>query len=305
MKQLIFVVPAALGVFSSAVLLKEPSGKAAFQNHRRPAIVTKYVPHRFSEEKVAEIKKDHCPLGMPALTPHPAYGPTRILDYKGYVVELSMRDKIPIWVCEQVSSEDLVGDAKRAHSFKQDKAFKKSLQGTHKDYTNSGYARGHLAAAANRNSNQELKTETFLTNNIVPQHSPMNSGRWRSLETKSRDWVDRERPVFITTGPLFFDEAENDEKTADGFIEHRTIGQGGVSVPSILYKVILQRRPDDQTKWRAIGFAMPNMKPDRPDLESYIVSIRWIEQQLSVNFFPEHDDDAEWQKMEEEEQEMW
>jgi len=307
MRQSLFLVPAAIGVLSGAALLQEPTGKGGFQVHRRPAIVTEYVPHRFSDEKLAEIRKDHCPHGLPVVTPHPTYGPTRILDYKGYVVELSMQDKIPLWVCEQVTSEDIEGEARRMSSFKQDRILSTHLQGTHKDYTNSGYARGHLSAAANRDSSQALKTETFLTTNIVPQNSPMNSGRWKVLEDIIRkEWVDSERPVFITCGPIFYDPQEGSTSTADGFVEYFTIGKGGVSVPTHMYKIVLQREPNLQSRWRAIAFVMRNERPEPgTGLETYITSIREIEQQTNINFFPELDGDSDWQEMEQALPEIW
>lgn len=303
----LFVVPAILGVAGALLLLDEPDGKAGFQRQRRPAIATVHVPHRLSDEQLAALKDDHCPKGFPVLTPHPTYGPTRIRDYQGYAVELSLQDKIPLWVCEKVTVDDLTGTAKRKGSFSQDELIPEHLQGHHDDYTHSGYARGHMSAAANRDADQVLMTETFLTTNIVPQNSSMNSGRWKVLEDLIRDdWLDAERPVFITSGPIFHDPREGSIDTADGFVEFFTIGRGGVSVPTHLYKIVLQRQPHDQNKWRAIGFVMPNLRPEPgTPLAHYITPIREIEEQTSLNFFPDFDGDAAWQTMEEGTPALW
>lgn len=307
MKKSLFMVPAVIGTLSSTFWLSEPTGKAGFQVMRRPAIVTEFHTHQLSQQQLDDIAQNHCAKGIPALTPHPTYGPTRIRGYKGYAVELSLQDKIPLWVCEQVTVDDIEGDAKREGDFDQDKILPAHLQGTHDDYTNSGYARGHLAAAANRNSDQELKSETFLTTNIVPQNSSMNSGRWKSLETRIRTkWLDSERPVFIISGPIFHDPQEGSPETADGFVEYFSIGQGGVSVPTHMYKIVLQRQPQDQTQWRAIGFVMPNLRPEPgTPLELYITPISDIEDQTNINFFPDMDADTAWQEMESLEPEMW
>ena len=307
MKDTVFLVPAAIGILSGTVWLSEPTGKAGFQVMRRPAIVTAFHEHQLSQDQVDAIVEDHCAGGIPEVTPHPSFGPLRIRDYQGYAVQLSLQDKIPLWVCEKVTADDIEGDAEREGDFDQDELLPAHLQGTHKDYTNSGYARGHLAAAANRASNQELMSETFLTTNIVPQNSSMNSGRWKSLETRIRNhWVDEERPVYIISGPIFHDPQESSPDTADGFVEYFSIGRGGISVPTHLYKIVLQRQPQDQTKWRAIGFVMPNKrpKPGTP-LENYIEPIDDIEAQTNIDFFPALEGEVDWASMEESKPDMW
>lgn len=54
------------------------------------------------------------------------------------------------------------------------------------DYTNSGYVRGHLCAAADRDSKHSWLKETYLTSNLVPMTYTCNSGAWKVIEDSLR-----------------------------------------------------------------------------------------------------------------------
>lgn len=54
------------------------------------------------------------------------------------------------------------------------------------DYRNSGYVRGHLCAAADRDSKKSWLKETYLTSNLVPMTYTCNSGAWKMIEDSLR-----------------------------------------------------------------------------------------------------------------------
>lgn len=54
------------------------------------------------------------------------------------------------------------------------------------DYTNSGFVRGHLCSAADRDSKKSWLKETYLTSNLVPMTMVCNSGRWKAIEDSCR-----------------------------------------------------------------------------------------------------------------------
>ena len=54
------------------------------------------------------------------------------------------------------------------------------------DYRNSGYVRGHLCAAADRDSKWSWLKETYLTSNLVPMTYTCNSGAWKVIEDSLR-----------------------------------------------------------------------------------------------------------------------
>ena len=54
------------------------------------------------------------------------------------------------------------------------------------DYRNSGFVRGHLCAAADRDSKLSWLKETYLTSNLVPMTYTCNSGAWKVIEDSLR-----------------------------------------------------------------------------------------------------------------------
>lgn len=207
-------------------------------------------------------------------------GSTELIVRRGYVLEHSSRDKIPLWVCESESVTQLQGHLKRHDKFVPDPA----LQGprsTPSDYHGSGYERGHQAPAGNQTVDPVLKDETFYMSNIAPQRPTLNSGIWNMLEQKTRTWVQRYGHAYEWTGPILCNEAPI---TRAGDCERRSIGNG-VTIPEDFYKIILVQ---EKGEWKAIAFVMPNTDYSRPyELEHYIRSIDWIEQQTGIRFMPD------------------
>ena len=67
-------------------------------------------------------------------------------------------------------------NAERTSSqFTPDNQVPKEFKVLNKDFLNSGYDRGHLAAAANHTQDQDSMDDTFLLTNISPQASLMPS----------------------------------------------------------------------------------------------------------------------------------
>ena len=106
--------------------------------------------------------------------------------------------------------------------------------------------------------------------NITPQSGTMNRGRWATLETLVRAWAKEGDETIIVSGPILKDGLPR-------------IGATGVSVPEDHYKVLLRTKNGKQS---AIGFLM-GKNPAARDLESYVLSVRQIEELAGINFFPQ------------------
>jgi endonuclease G len=139
----------------------------------------------------------------------------------------------------------------------------------HRDYTGSGYTRGHLAPAADMAFDQKAAEESFYMSNISPQEKYFNQGVWRELEENVRDWARSNRSLFIVTGPVL----------TQGII--KKIGENRVSVPYLFYKVVLDTTGIEK---KGIGFVLPNKKSELP-LEEYMVTIDSVEVLTQLNFF--------------------
>lgn len=71
------------------------------------------------------------------------------------------------------------------------------------DYRNSGYVRGHLCAAADRDSKRSWLKETYLTSNLVPMTYTCNSGAWKVIEDSLRTLANRGHRLKVVKFPIW------------------------------------------------------------------------------------------------------
>jgi endonuclease G len=232
-----------------------------------PAHAWNLTPHQQA------LADNNCYGGIPVET-HADIGPTELVIRQGYVLEHSSVDRIPLWVCESVSADQLKGHLVRRDSFKADPELK-GRRSLPDDYKRSGYDRGHQAPAGNQTVDPVLKDQTFYMSNMAPQRPSMNRGIWKILEDRTRAWVLQYGHAYEWTGPILCADRLN--------CERRTIGRG-VTIPEFFYKIVLVQ---DGSEWRAIAFVVPNTDFKRPfHLERYLKSVAWIEQQTGIRFLP-------------------
>jgi len=110
--------------------------------------------------------------------------------------------------------------------------------------------------------------QCFYMSNMSPQLRQCNNGIWKELEETVRDWAYDKGSLYISTGPLFYDNGTP------------TIGQNKVAVPDAFYKIILEKDSD-----KSVSFIIPNEMSNK-HLKEYQVSINEIEKQTGINFFP-------------------
>lgn len=73
------------------------------------------------------------------------------------------------------------------------------------DYTNTGFVRGHLCSAGDRDSDKAWLKETYLTSNMVPMTLICNSGSWKMIEDSCRALAMAGHRLLIARGPLYHD----------------------------------------------------------------------------------------------------
>jgi len=72
-----------------------------------------------------------------------------------------------------------------------------------KDYTGSGFDRGHMAPAAdNQCSGPDAMKECFYFSNMTPQYGSLNRGDWKTLEMRTRDLALSQDSVKVWTGSV-------------------------------------------------------------------------------------------------------
>jgi len=158
-----------------------------------------------------------------------AVADTQYVRHQVYRVKYDSDTKNPRWVSWVLSSNMVVGISSRLQKFYEDPEIK-IPQGTHYDYTGSGYDRGHMCPAADNSFSQEAMKESFYVSNICPQLPRLNRGRWKSLEEECRRRVLQDDTLVIVAGPIYSDSVDD------------TIGVNKIKVPAAFFKVIYDGR---------------------------------------------------------------
>jgi endonuclease G len=162
------------------------------------------------------------------------------------------------WVTWRVTTEDL-GDAPRKPTFDTDMTLPSAFYHvTHKDYSGSGFDRGHLCPHSDRAATREMSFATFIMSNIIPQAPNVNQKAWAELEMYCRDLARRHNHLYIIAGPT-----GRGGRGSNGF--KNAIAGGRVTVPSECWKIIVvvpENGEDDLGKigpaTRVITVIMPN-----------------------------------------------
>lgn len=98
-----------------------------------------------------------------------------------YIVDFNPERGVAHWVAYELLPAETLGEAKRKSSFRRDDRVVGSP--VHKDYTHSGFDRGHLKPAADSKASSERMAASFLmTNQCRPTDSTTQS--WQLEATR-------------------------------------------------------------------------------------------------------------------------
>ncbi len=199
----------------------------------------------------------------------------KIITHAGYSLLYNENHEQANWVAYELTKKETNKQYNRTDKFITDPLVKTG-SASDKDYSGSGYDRGHLAPAADMGWSSITMAESFYYSNMSPQNAGFNRGIWKNLEGLVRTWAIGNGAISVVTGPVL----------TNGLV---TIGSNKVSVPDYYYKVIL-----DYTEpgIKGIGFIMPNTGSRQP-LQSFAVSIDSVESVTGIDFFPLLPEDQE------------
>lgn len=114
----------------------------------------------------------------------------------------------PALVTYELSHQDFAGTNKvGSRRFKMDTKLPRPRV-KDSDYQNTGYVRGHLCSAADRDSRKDMLKETYLTSNLVPMTMVCNSGPWRVVEEACRNHAQMGHVLKVARGVLFRDDTK-------------------------------------------------------------------------------------------------
>lgn len=215
-------------------------------------------------------------LEIPAYTYPGKYKNEIVLHRTGYTVSYNVYYKNPNWVAWELTREETKGETDRYDKFMPDPDLPEPRV-VHKDYTRSGYDRGHMAPAADMKWSKQAMIESFYMSNICPQVGNLNRGDWNDLEELCRDWAEKYGRIYIACGPIF------DSKSP------KRIGEHKVAVPDRFFKVILIYNRKNPI---AMGFIFKNIARSQ-DIEKYMVTVDSVENVTGMDFFSKLPDDVE------------
>lgn len=257
-----------------------------------------FVPDTPSDPEKKKWVEENCgkEFGVPRIRAgwRNVLGHTTLIVRKGYVLLHGDDDKIPLWVCEKVTKNQVTGNLPRDDAFAPDPLLPVGRRAELSDYKGSGFDRGHMAPAGNQTRDSELKRETFFLSNMVPQVGrTFNQGVWKDLESRVRDWAVSRSTIYTITGPMLYDPEEENATTAHGHVPLLRIGANHVAVPTHCFKIVVAKNAQGQ--WEASAFVLKNTKyrPNQLDLKLYLTSIRWIEERTGLDFLSLLPDDVE------------
>lgn len=153
-------------------------------------------------------------------------GKLRELCFDSFAVLHSGETKTPVYVAERLNREIVLRAQKveRRDRFYAEARLPAAERADLTDYRGSGFARGHMAPAADMPTEQAME-QSFSLANMVPQDPKQNSGPWAKVEEDTRKYALRAKgDIYVITGPVFSDK--------------RVIGRNQVRVPSHLFKLV-------------------------------------------------------------------
>jgi endonuclease G, mitochondrial len=244
---------------------------------------------RVKKEKNAvtsELAQEHLILGNPS-------GATA--DEKDYDNYLMLKDEFSVSYNRSKSTPNWVawrcaaywnGTTQRSNDFRPDDDLPQDwYHVSPKDYTNSGFDKGHLCSSGDRDNNPSNNSTTFVMTNIVAQAPNNNQGAWNALELYVRGLADNGNEVYCFAGPYGRGgEGKNGKVTA--------LADNQIIVPATMWEVILVLPEGDNDvsrvtkKTQAFAVKMPNNQSiGKENWRDYVVAIDDIEKITGYDFF--------------------
>jgi len=218
----------------------------------------------------SQASQSNCPYNYyggksPTITDKRIESSSQEICFSDFVVVYDTSRKTLLWSAEKITPEMMVGAlaTPRVDTFHEENALKKQYRTTLKDYSGSGYDRGHMTPAGDE-PNLKSQFESFSLANMVPQNQSLNRGIWAQYEESVRSIVmTTKTELYVITGPVF-------SKTVS-YIGNK------VPVPDQVFKIVIS--PSDK---KIVVFVAKN---DSSKQTSF-VSVSDIESKTGINFVP-------------------
>lgn len=180
--------------------------------------------------------------------------------HKNYLSEYSIKYKIPIVVNWTLTKGELSNCNKRKGSFHRD-GLLNGEDASPKDYTSSGYDRGHLTPAEDNLFSDETEYDSFAMTNITPQVPELNRNGWKWLENLTRLYAYQNDKVVVYSGVIF---------TTENYMKE-------VRIPDYFWKVIYIPSTNEN-----ISVIVPNKEIHGEDILEYLSTPKEVEKKANI-----------------------
>lgn len=238
-------------------------------------IVVMYLVGCFPISSDSAVIANNNQFGNLEMVTTPETIPSQIVNYEGMILSFNKDLHIPNWVAWELTATEISGTFPRDDNFRGDDNVIGSAEKW--DYSYSGYDRGHMAPAGDMKWSAKAMDESFYMTNMCPQAKSLNTGAWKRLEEKCRQWAEIDSAIIVICGPIVTDPI------------NEYIGDSKVAVPQRFFKVILSPYIENP---RGIGFIMPNAKVPG-GMQAAAVSIDEVERVTGYDFFSSLPDEVE------------
>ena len=187
---------------------------------------------------------------------------------EGYAVGYSMKHFQPLWVQYRLTRDNVLSTSKveRSNDFRPDPDFPCTYM-LMRDYSKSGYDKGHMAPAEDMRYSAKTESESFLMSNMCPQISNFNRGIWKRLEGQIRRFAHDEGSIVVVTGPVVKE------------FGMRKLGEN-MTVPHMFYKVVYSEGGGG----KMIAFMIPHSSGSG-SLRNYVCTVASVEEKTGLKFF--------------------
>jgi endonuclease G len=185
----------------------------------------------------------------------------RLLSKKAMDICYSCSLKEPKAVIYQINGKLISGyHYSRKHLyFKPDYSLPAKCRSYSKDYSKTGFDRGHNAPNAAFSYNKTLQKETFLMSNIAPQKPQLNRRLWAKIEKFTRIQAIKYKKISVITGSC-------------GNLGTLGRKRHNINIPKWWYKIIFL------PNGKIVSFLAPNSNDVGKDkIRNYLTNLKQIE----------------------------
>lgn len=202
---------------------------------------------------------------------------------RNYSAYFDKEKRVSSWVCYPYCSSDR--NDTRPDSYAYDPLIEPEHQADltksyqNRNFDGEEFVRGHMMPNASRGGRRQL--DAFLSTNIMPQSSALNTGIWSSLEEMERKWVKNCDTLYIVVGT---DCSQSKYQVNDNASTPKKI-----TVPNAIYRAVLAYNKADDS-YVGIAAYFENKKNSNSDFVktlpgTMLMSIDKLEEKVGIDFF--------------------